>query len=145
MTWASVVKRSRGTLVLAGVALITISGAAQQPVRDSAQSRGAAHAPTGAASIVGLVVNDQTPGRPVRRATVTLTGSGLTTTRSEVTDDDGAFVFRELPPGRYSLAASRPAFVRMAYGARRHDQSADTLLWSVWQINAVGSSIPTRR
>jgi hypothetical protein len=96
--------------------------AQQTPVRDSAQQRDAAPAPTGTASIAGVVVDDQTPGRPVRRAAVTLTGSGLTTSRTETTDDEGAFLFGDLPAGRYSLAASRPAYVRMAYGARRHDR-----------------------
>src|SRR5690606_21492098 len=84
------------------------------------QARDAAAAPTGTGSIAGVVVNDETPGRPVRRAAVTLTGGGLAQSRTETTGDNGELVFRQLPPGRYSLAARRPAYVRMAYGARRH-------------------------
>jgi protocatechuate 3,4-dioxygenase beta subunit len=116
--------RRRWQALLAGaLGLLALPLAAQQPpVRDNAEARDAAPTPTGTASIAGVVVNDETPGRPVRRAAVTLTGGGLTQSRTETTDDEGAFVFRELPPGRYSLAASRPAFVRMAFGARRHDR-----------------------
>jgi protocatechuate 3,4-dioxygenase beta subunit len=117
--------RARAGAVLASViAALAIDAAARQqaPVRDNAERKTPIVEPVGTASIAGVVVNDETPGRPVRRATVTLTGGGLTSGRTEPTDDDGAFVFRELPPGRYTLAASRPNFVRMAYGARRHDR-----------------------
>ena len=112
---------SAATLTLAAVAVLPLA-AQQTPVRDNAQARDAAPVSTGTASLAGIVVDDQTPGRPVRRAAVTLTGGGLTQSRTETTDDQGAFVFRELTAGRYSLAASRPAYVRLAYGARRHDR-----------------------
>jgi protocatechuate 3,4-dioxygenase beta subunit len=109
---------SKATGVIAGRAATT----QQTPVRDNAQQRDAVAAPTGSASISGIVVNDETPGRPVRRAAVTVTGGGLAASRTEGTDDEGAFAFRDLPPGRYALTASRPGFVRMTYGARRHDR-----------------------
>jgi protocatechuate 3,4-dioxygenase beta subunit len=115
--------RARWTLLTSIVVLAAASLVAQQtPVRDNAQQRDAGPERTGTASIAGIVVNDETPGRPVRRAAVTLTGGVLTAGRTEQTDDDGKFAFAELPPGRYTLAASRPGFVRMAYGARRHDR-----------------------
>ena len=57
--------------------------AQQTPVRDNAQQRDATATPTGTASIPGIVVNDETPGRPVRRAAVTLTGGVLTAGRTE--------------------------------------------------------------
>ena len=109
-----------GTLLHGRRVLRDLAVAQQTPVRDNPQQRDATATPTGTASIAGIVVNDETPGRPVRRAAVTLTGGDLTSGRTEQTDDDGKFAFGELPPGRYTLAASRPGFVRMAYGARRH-------------------------
>ncbi len=113
----------RWALYAGALAITAASAAARQtPVRDNAQQRDTAAAPTGTASISGVVVNDESPGRPVRRAAVTLTGGGLAASRTEGTDDDGAFAFRDLPAGRYALTASRPGFVRMAYGARRHDR-----------------------
>jgi protocatechuate 3,4-dioxygenase beta subunit len=110
------------------VAFAVVSAARQQtPVRDNPQQKGAAADAVGTASIAGIVVNDETPGRPVRRAEVTLTGGGLSASLTEVTDDKGSFVFKDLPPGRYTLAARRPGFVRMAYGARRHDRAGVAL------------------
>jgi protocatechuate 3,4-dioxygenase beta subunit len=104
------------------VAFAVVSAARQQtPARDTPQQKGGVAESVGTASIAGVVVNDEAPAKPVRRATVTLTG-GVIANRAETTDDAGAFAFRELPPGRYTLAASRPSFVRMAYGARRHDR-----------------------
>ena len=114
---------TRWVCTVAGAFAVVSLGAQQTPVRDNAQQRDTAVASTGTASISGIVVNDETPGQPVRRAAVTLTGGPLTSSQTEPTDDNGAFAFRELPPGRYTLAASRPSFVRMAYGARRHDRS----------------------
>ncbi len=111
-------RRSGVSVVVAAISI----GAAQAPVRDSPQQPAAA-ARAGTGVLAGVVVNDETPGRPVRRATVTLTGAPLPTSRQESTDDDGRFTFRDLPAGRYTLTASRPAFVRMAYGARRHDRA----------------------
>jgi hypothetical protein len=65
-----------------------------------------------------VVTSDATP-QPVRRAIVTLTGGELATNVSAVTDDDGRFAMANLRPGRYTLTASKIAFVTTAYGARR--------------------------
>ncbi|MGJ5818719.1 carboxypeptidase regulatory-like domain-containing protein [Paludibaculum fermentans] len=70
-------------------------------------------------SIAGRVLNETT-GAPVRRATVTIVMEG----RDDVlgtapTDGDGQFLLRALPPGRYSIGASKPGYAVMDYGARR--------------------------
>ncbi len=84
---------------------------AQQPPRDGA----VAAPPTGTGSITGVVRNDI--GEPVRRAVVTATGDGLTT--SAITDDQGRFVLPHLAAGRFTVTARKPGFAAMSYGATR--------------------------
>lgn len=100
-----------GAMVLAcGVA---ISGQ-QAPQRDTP------FVPTtGSATISGVVVNDEEKPQPVRRAILTLTGTGLRPSRAVVTDDDGRFVLRNLPAGRFTLTVMRAAFITSVYGAKR--------------------------
>jgi hypothetical protein len=59
----------------------------------------------GTASISGMVIDDQDPGQPVRRAVVTLTGEGLRPRRGAITDDEGRFTIGGLPPGDYLVIA----------------------------------------
>ena len=100
------------------VAALLVSMSAQQPPRDAPVA-----AQIAGGSISGVVVSDDADARPVRRAMVSL--NAVDTTRGTsgpgqvVTDDNGRFAFSSLPPGRYSLAAEKPAYVRSAYGARR--------------------------
>jgi len=80
--------------------------------------RPAAQVQTPASGLVAgsLVAADS--GQPVRKATVTLTS---TTTRSRLTaesDGDGRFVFDAVPPGEYTLLATRTGYVPMVFGAR---------------------------
>jgi uncharacterized protein (DUF2141 family) len=86
---------------------------------DAGQARDAAQAaaPQGTAMILGSVVNGDT-GTPVRRARVTLNGTELRGNRATVTDDEGNFVFTQLPAGRYSMTASKAGYVNIAYGAK---------------------------
>ena len=87
---------------------------------DASQARDTAKPPaTGTASISGVVVDDQEPARPVRRAVVTLTGTGLHPSRGAITDDEGRFALRDLPAGRFMLKAERGGFITSVYGARR--------------------------
>lgn len=71
------------------------------------------------AQLSGRVVDASSDGKPVRRAIVTLTGSTVPAGRSAVTDDEGRFAFVDLPAGAYSVHASRPAFLKNAFGASR--------------------------
>jgi protocatechuate 3,4-dioxygenase beta subunit len=73
---------------------------------------------TGTAELAGRVVTADETQAPVRRAIVTVTGSELALGRSAITDDEGRFRFDGLPAGRFTLTASRPAFLTSAYGAK---------------------------
>ena len=62
-------------------------------------------------------------GEAVRKATVRLQGSVLQpgqppSTYSETTDNEGKFVFEDVPAGRYTLSSEKPGFVTSRYGAR---------------------------
>jgi hypothetical protein len=70
-------------------------------------------------SISGTVVA-LASGEPIGGATVSLYSQQLAGGRAAIaTDSQGRFAFRELPAGRYSLAASRQGFVRVNHGQRR--------------------------
>jgi hypothetical protein len=73
----------------------------------------------GTATVSGVVVSADAQPRPLRRARVTLNGSGLAMGRTAITADDGSFAFDRLPPGRFTLGAFKDGYVPMSYGATR--------------------------
>lgn len=87
-------------------------GAAAGQGRDATQT-----AAVGTGLIIGQVITGDA-GTPVRRARVNLSGAELRGQRTTVTDDEGRFVFTQLPAGRYSMTASKAGFVSIAYGAK---------------------------
>ena len=105
-------------LISAGVVLAVATALAQNPPgtppRDSA-----AKPPVGTATISGVVVTDDATPAPVRRARVTVKTDAYGNGWSATTDDQGRFVFSSLPTGRYSVQASRPAWLVANYGATR--------------------------
>jgi hypothetical protein len=88
------------------------------PVGVAAQSRDTARTPAGAGSISGVVMSTATPGKPIRRAIVTLGGATGRLPIAAITDDNGAFQFPNLAEGAYTLVATRAAYVSSAYGAK---------------------------
>jgi hypothetical protein len=105
---------TRWLLTIAALCALMATPLAAQ-VRDTGrQTRPVA----GTASISGVVVGDA-PDSRIRRAVVTLVGSGTPPTRSVVTDDDGRFAFPGLPEGRYTAVATKAAYLPSAYGATR--------------------------
>jgi uncharacterized protein (DUF2141 family) len=74
-------------------------------------------APTG--SISGVVVSADQPDQSIRRAIVMLTGGDISSNLSVVTDDGGRFLFTGLGAGRYTVTASKPAYLTSAHGATR--------------------------
>src|SRR5438034_667372 len=73
-------------------------GRGQGPARDALAQPTA----TGTGAISG-VVTLQGSGSPVRRASVTLSGTELRGVRTASTNDQGAFSFAALPAGRFTL------------------------------------------
>ena len=70
--------------------------------------------------IAGKVVNSIT-GAPVSQALVTIAEvKDQSDTKSLVTGDDGAFAFRGLPAGKYSLMAARRGYITSGYDAHEH-------------------------
>jgi hypothetical protein len=75
-------------------------------------------APPRTVDLVVIVSVDDAEARPLRRANVFLQGSPIESARGAVTDDEGRAVFRELPPGSYTLFADRVGYVRTFHGGR---------------------------
>ena len=113
-------------IVALGVAtlLATVVPEARQ-TRDSAAS---APQPRGSGVISGVVVSDDKPPRPLRRARVTLNDADRTVGLTATTDEAGAFAFRELPAGRYTLQSTKVPFLVATYGAKRPGGTGTTLL-----------------
>jgi protocatechuate 3,4-dioxygenase beta subunit len=103
----------------------TAAGAAapdRRAARDQQQQARDAQAPaaaTGTGVITGVVSAGGGNGSPVRRARVMLSGPELRGGRSTVTNDQGQFTFSALPPGRFTMTASKAGYVDVPYGAKR--------------------------
>lgn len=108
----------RSILVAIAIAFVTT----QQPARDTRREA------RGTGSLGGTVTtSDQSP-RPVRLARVTVTGGSLVSPRIAITDDDGRFIVDGLPGGQYSLAADKPAYLKMNYGASRPSRQGTSVV-----------------
>src|SRR5262245_63150532 len=90
-------------------------GGRGQAPRDAQQQQ----TPQGTGAITGTVTIEGS-NTPVRRARLNLTGAELRGRNiSATTDDRGNYIFQNLPAGRFNLNASKPAFVTIAYGAKK--------------------------
>ncbi len=102
------------------VALVALLHAQQQTTRDATGAAPATPAvPPGTATISGAVLTVDGGHQPVRRAVVTLSSAELPIGRASITDDNGRFSFEKLPAGRFTLSATKPAFLSASYGATR--------------------------
>jgi protocatechuate 3,4-dioxygenase beta subunit len=115
------------------------AGGARQPARDTTDQ---AAPKDGTGVITGTVVGSDT-GRAVRRVRVNLAGGDLRSSRSAVTDDAGRFSFAALPPGRYTLNASKPGYVNVMYGQKRPGRPGTPIqLADGQQLNGVKMVLP---
>jgi carboxypeptidase family protein len=116
-----VAARSR-TTVMAALVMAVGLGAAQEQVKPQpvpSRVRDTAPPPeqTGTSVIAGTIVGADT-GRAVRRATVSITGpEGRRRTAS--TGESGEFSFTNLPPGPYTLTATRQGYLEVNFGQRQ--------------------------
>ncbi len=104
--------------LLACMCAMTVSAAQtrvapQAPPRDTPVP---AAVPTGTGGISGIVRDEV--GRPLRRVTVAISGD-MRLQRAAMTDDEGRFAFADLPPGRFTVTASKPGYPSASYGAIR--------------------------
>jgi hypothetical protein len=95
----------------AGTLLAILLSAAAQPARGDQSTIAAA-----TASISGVVTTDDSTGRPIARAIVTLRSPDLQPGLQVVTDEAGGFVFSALRAGTFTVTASKPSFLPIAYG-----------------------------
>ena len=126
-------------IAAAALLLVLLDPAQQTPApRDTRP----AAAGTAAGRIAGVVVTDEAQPRPLRRARVSLTGGGLEMPLTAITADNGAFTFDGLPAGRFTLTASKDAYVSMAYGARRPGRPGTGIELAAGQAAAVTVRLP---
>jgi hypothetical protein len=89
----------------------------------SAQQRDSFNEPRiGSAIVAGVIMSDEPTPQPLRRAQVTLIATEMNVVKNVFTDGAGRFMVPDLPAGRYSLSATKGGYVRMSYGAKRHDR-----------------------
>ena len=109
--------RHRAVVLVTAIACAAAAATAQQ-TRDNA-------APVSASgSIAGTVLVDVAERQPARRVRVTLTDLARTAPgQTTTTDDNGAFVFRNVPAGRFEVQAFKNGYLRASYGASRPDRT----------------------
>jgi len=103
--------------------LIALFAWFQQPARDAP-----ARPRPGTATISGMVVTEDTPPQPVRRARVLLAGDLTADSETATSDDSGHFVFRGIPTGRYLLQAVHPPYLPAFYGASRPGRAGTSVV-----------------
>ncbi|HEX5070364.1 MAG TPA: carboxypeptidase-like regulatory domain-containing protein [Vicinamibacterales bacterium] len=79
----------------------------------------AVQAQTGTGVIAGVLWSADQPPQPVRRAVVTLAGTGLPSPRSVLTNDTGEFTFTKLAVGTFTVSARKASYIAAAYGSQR--------------------------
>ncbi len=107
-------RRRRANHVAHGPWVDEQRGQTQAPVREA----GAAAIGTGLVS--GVVMTSGGRPQPVRRAMVTLSGAGPgALSRTVMTDATGRYTFDRLPAGRFTLSASKAAYLTAVHGAKQ--------------------------
>lgn len=101
--------------VVSADAQVTIPGFPGFPAQPSA--RDATRNPVGSATVAGVVLTADSPGRPLRRVRVTLQSADLRAPISAITDDAGRFLLTGVVAGHYAVAASRAGYVDTILGA----------------------------
>jgi protocatechuate 3,4-dioxygenase beta subunit len=87
---------------------------------------------TGTGRIKGRLVAAET-GAPIRRAQVRVSGSEIMP-KAATTDNDGAYEFRDLPAGRFTITATKSGYVTVGYGQTRPFESAKPIELTEGQV-----------
>lgn len=87
---------------------------------------------TGTGRIRGRLVSADT-GAPVRRAQVRLSGTDVMP-KSTTTDNEGAYEFRDLPAGQFTINATRSGYVSVGYGQTRPFESGKPIELAEGQV-----------
>ncbi len=110
-------QQQQQVVVQGGNVDIRIEGGDMPPELAAMLGRGMPPMAMGTGLIVGQAYEAST-GQPIPGALVTLSVRGTSPLRV-LADSQGRFAFRSLPPGNFSLSASKPGFVDGAHGRRR--------------------------
>src|SRR5262245_15794099 len=87
------------------------------PIRPLPPSPTAPGTPEYRVGVISGQIVDATTGRNISRVAVRLRGRGVA--RTLVTDDRGRFSFADVPPGEFTISATKSGFFDGAYGKRR--------------------------
>jgi hypothetical protein len=111
--------RMSATIAVIAISVSVATFARQQNPPGAPPRDAGAKPPIGTAIISGVVVSDDAAPAPMRRVRVTVRSDAYGNGWSATTDDEGRFVIGALPAGRYSVQASKPAWLTANYGATR--------------------------
>jgi hypothetical protein len=130
--------------MIRGFAIATVVLAATAIAVTAQQARDAriGPEPSGTALVTGVVVSDENPDRPISRAIVTLSGSGLILGRTAITGSDGRFSFGNLPEGDFTVRATKGGYIPAPYGARRPGRPGTPLTVSAGQTSDIRIRMP---
>lgn len=82
--------------------------------------------PAGTARLRGHVFAADT-GQPLRRAQVRIVAIEIRENRMATTDENGAYEFKEVRAGRYTISASKGNYVNVSYGQQRPNDAPKPL------------------
>src|SRR5262245_56960490 len=102
-------------LVLAAAAVAHLAVAGQTPPPAAATPP----APVSSTARISGVVKSAADDTPLARARVIATSPALPEPRVAITGADGTYAMTDLPPGAYTIAASRTGFAPYSYGQGR--------------------------
>ena len=125
----------RSMLALLAIAWSIVGAASAQTPRDASRT-------TAAGAITGVVLSDDRPARPLRRARVRLAGSEMSIARAIVTNEDGTFVFERLSPDDYTITAAKDGYVTISWGATRPGRQGRTIVLSRGETRSVTVHLP---
>jgi uncharacterized protein (DUF2141 family) len=122
--------RLREFVAIAIVATATSWGLVAQVSRDSGAT------PPSATTGTGLIMGTVTmagSGQPVEGVRVTLNGVELRGSRSALTNDDGQFVFSELPAGSFTVRATLTGHISGTYGQKQPGKPGTSIVLAAGQ------------